>query len=146
MRLLSLFCLTISALILGCAPPKPSPMEGAWKIVHATWVQNDTLAYEYPGMWVGSGMKMWTKGYFAFAGRYKADTTKFDSFGGGQYKLDGDRYEEIIQYHVAPAMVGDTVKMLLQIKNDTLIQTWPVGTNGQIDKKNFNEEKYVRLE
>ena len=91
-------------------------------------------------------MKMWTKEHFAFVGRYKSDTTNFDSFGGGQYKLDGDRYEEIIQYHVAAGMVGDTVKMLLEFKNDTLVQTWPVGSNGQIDKRNFNEEKYVRLE
>lgn len=146
MRSLSLLCLIASTLIVGCAPPKPSPIEGAWKLQHATWVHRDSLVGEYPGMWVGGGMKMWTRDHFAFVGRYKSDTTNFDSFGGGMYKLDGDRYEEIIQYHIATGMVGDTVKMLLEIKADTLTQTWPVGTNGQIDRKNFNEEKYVRLE
>jgi len=138
----------VSMLILGCAPQKTSPIEGAWKMVYAKSVNGDTLVGEYPGKWTGSDMKIWTKGYFAFVGRYKSegDTTFTDSYGGGRYKLDGDRYEEIIQYHAWTSNVGDTIKMLLEIKNDTLVQTWPVGSNGQIDKKNFMQEKYTRLD
>ena len=145
MRTVSLSCLIASMFIIGCAPQKPSPIEGAWKLVHATWVRSDTLVGGYPGMWTGSGMKVWTNGYFAFVGKYKSDTTSFDSYGGGRYTLEGNRYDEMIQYHVATGMIGDTVKMVLEVKNDTLVQTWPVGANGQIDKKNYNEEKYIRL-
>ncbi len=146
MRTVTFFCLVLSMFILGCAPKKASPIEGTWKIVNATWVRADTLVGQFPGNWTGGGMKIWSKGYFAFVGRYKADTSFGDTYGGGRYKLDGDRYDEILQYHVVTGMVGDTVKMLLEVKDDTLVQTWPISTNGQIDKKNFQQEKYVRLD
>jgi len=140
-----LFGLMISMIIVGCAPQKGSPVEGAWKLVHIRMVRGDTLT-EFPGKWTGADMKMWSKGYFVFVGRYKVDTTFIDGYGGGRYKLEGNRYEESIQFHTSTSAVGSTVKMLLEIKNDTLVQTWPLGDNGQIDKRNFNEEKYVRLD
>lgn len=36
--------------------------------------------------------------------------------------------------------------MLLEMRNDTLIQTWPVNGDGQIDKSNYRIEKLVRVE
>ena len=145
MKTIALSCLVVSVLILGCSPQKASSIEGTWKIVYATWIRGDTLVGQFPGNWTGGGMKIWSKGYFAFVGRYKVDTSFGDTYGGGRYDLDGDRYNEIIQYHVVTGMVGDTVKMLLEVKNDTLVQTWPIGTDGKIDKKNFQQEKYTRL-
>jgi hypothetical protein len=35
--------------------------------------------------------------------------------------------------------------MLLEIKHDTLVQTWPADDNGNIDPKAYNIEKYVRF-
>ena len=141
-----LFCLMISVIILGCASQKSSPVEGAWKLVYATWTRGDTLIGEFPGKWTGSDIKMWSKGYFVFVGRFKSDTTFSDSYGGGRYKLAGNRYEEIIQFHTWTSAVGDTVKMLMEIRNDTLVQTWPLRNDGQVDKSNFRQEKYVRLD
>jgi hypothetical protein len=146
MKAVILFCLMVSVLILGCVPQKRPSVEGAWKLVYFTSVKGDTLVGEFPGKWTGSDMKMWSKGYFAFVGRYKTDTTFSDGYGGGRYKLDGNRYEEIIQYHTWTSAVGDTVKMLLEVRSDTLVQTWPVHENGQIDKSNFQQEKYIRLD
>ncbi len=125
---------------------KSASIEGAWKLVQVRWVNNDTLAGDFPGKWTGSDMKMWSKGYFSFVGHMKETTGFTDSYGGGRYHLDGNRYEEEIQFHVAPTLVGQKVKMLLEVKNDTLIQTWPVSENGQIDKGNYTVEKYVRLD
>ena len=89
---------------------------------------------------------MWSKGYVLYVGRYKSDTTFIDGYGGGPYKLDGKRYEENIQFFSFQSSVGQTVKMLLEIRNDTLIQTWPADDNGQINKSNFRQEKYIRLD
>jgi len=50
-----------------------------------------------------------------------------------------------ILYHVNKQYVGKTIKMLLGIRGDTLIQTWPVDKNGQIDKSNYTIEKYTRI-
>lgn len=141
-----LFYLLISMIILGCAPQKSSSVEGTWKLVYATWVKGDSLIGEFPGKWTGSDIKMWSKGHFVFVGRFKSDTTFSDSYGGGPYKLEGNRYEEHIQFHTLKSAIGDTVKMLLEIRNDTLVQTWPLRENGQIDKSNFRQEKYVRLD
>jgi hypothetical protein len=144
--LLGLSCLMITLLILGSTPQKGSSIEGAWRLVHATVVDSGSVVGEYPGRWMGDDMKMWSRGYFSFVGRMKSDTAFSDSYGGGRYKLDGKHYEEEIQYHMVPALVGKTMKMWMEIRNDTLVQTWPVGENGQIDKKNFREEKYIRLD
>jgi len=146
MRTVTIICLVVSMLILGCAPRKASPIEGAWKLVYFQWVRGGTLVDEYPGKWIGSQMKIWTRGYFAWLARFKSDTTLYENYGGGRYELDGDRYEEILQYDKSTSMIGDTVKMLVKIKNDTLALTWPVGINGQIDDKNFVQEKYTRLD
>ncbi len=147
-RLLTLFCFTFSLLLLfGFILQQKGPsIEGAWKLVHATVVQHDTLMGEFPGVWTGNDMKMWSQGHFIFVGRIKSDTTFTDSYGGGTYTLKGNRYEEQIQFHMVPRLIGKTEKMLLEVRKDTLIQTWPVGENGQIDRSNFSEEKYVRLD
>jgi hypothetical protein len=141
-----IFNLMISIIMLGCTPQKTSPIEGTWKLVYGIWTSNDTVVYEFPGKLTGSQIKMWSKDYFVFAGRFKIDTAFSDNSGGGRYKLQGNRYEEDIQYHTETTAVGKTAKMLLEIRNDTLIQTWPLLDNGQIDKSNFDQEKYVRLD
>jgi hypothetical protein len=35
--------------------------------------------------------------------------------------------------------------MIIEIKNDTLHQTWPVDDNGKIDSANYRIENYIRL-
>jgi hypothetical protein len=37
------------------------------------------------------------------------------------------------------------LKALLELRNDTLIQTSPVDDNGQINEKKYSIEKYVRV-
>ena len=139
-------CLMMSLIIGSCAQQKRSPVEGAWKLVYSQSVKGDSLLFKFPGNLTISDIKMWSKGYVLYVGRYKRDTTFMDGYGGGPYKLEGNRYEENIQYFSIQSYVGTTVKMLLEIRNDTLIQTWPLRDNGQIDKSNFRQEKYIRLD
>jgi hypothetical protein len=39
---------------------------------------------------------------------------------------------------------GSTIKMFIEVRNDTLIQRWPANENWQLAEK-FNIEKYVRI-
>lgn len=142
----ALIILASSCLLLGSTPQQGSSIEGAWKLVHATVVRNGALAGEFPESWSGNDMKMWSHGHFTFVGRMKSDTTYTDYYGGGKYTLQGNRYQEEIEFHMVPGLIGTTAKMLLEVRSDTLIQTWPVKDDGQIDKDNFYEEKYVRLD
>jgi hypothetical protein len=72
------------------------------------------------------------------------DTATYDNYGGGTYKLDGTHCEESYLYFGEKSMVGTSQKLLLEIKNDTLIQTWPCDNNWQINKSNYNIQKLVR--
>ena len=138
--------LFIPLFFVSCNQQKSAQHEGAWKLVYSKSISADTVDYLFPGKMTGSDMKIWTKNHFIFVGKLKLDTTVTDSYGGGTYKLEGNRYEENILYHCFPNFVGNKVNMLLEVKNDTLFQTWPVKEDGTIDKSNYIIEKYIRAE
>jgi hypothetical protein len=109
-------------------------------------ISGDSLQYEFPGSGAGSDIKMWTANHFPAVGQFQVDTTLMDPGVDGTYKLEGNKYEENIIYHTFKNNVGQKVKMILELRNDTLIQTFPVDDNGQIDKSNYSIEKYIRLD
>jgi hypothetical protein len=112
-----------------------SPLDGAWDVISVRQMHGDTVS-DY----VGSTLKIWSGNYYNFVGRWSLNGDTMNSFGWGTFKLEGDRYEENL---VFPA--PNTFKMLLEIKNDTITQTWPVDDNGVIDKSNYYVEKFVRM-
>jgi len=128
----------------SCNQQKPSINEGAWKLVSMYTVMNDT-AYTFPGKWTGSQMKIWAKDHFSFVGEFKSDTIIEESYGGGTYTLKDNMYNETIMYHTYKDQVGKTIKMILEVKNDTLYQTFPLKDDGTLDSSNFYLEKYVRF-
>lgn len=146
-----LFCIMIALIIGGCNQQKStelknsSELEGAWKLVYAKSFGSDSTASQFKLNYFGSQMKMWSKDHFSFVGLFKQKTTILDNFGGGTYKLNGNQYEESYLYNAAEDEEGMDIKMTLEIKNDTLIQTYPLGEDGKIDPKSYNIEKYVRL-
>lgn len=147
-----LLCCLMIALFLGACTDKNSTMikgsselEGAWKLVYAKSVGSDSTASVFRLNYAGSQMKMWSKDHFSFVGMFKQKTAIIDNFGGGTYKLSGNRYTETYLYNAAEDYVELDEMMLLEIKNDTLIQTYPVDENGKIDPKSYNIEKYVRF-
>ena len=150
MKTIILFCGMILLIILGCSQKESNPsnpVEGAWQVVSWQNIAGDSLVWELGVDYIGTEMKIWSKSHFAFAGRYKMDTIFIDNCGGGSYKLDGTHCEESYLYFLNPqAVVGTSQKLLLEIKNDTLIQTWPVDENWQVDKSNYNIQKLIRLE
>jgi hypothetical protein len=146
MRTFIAFSLTMCAIIVACAPERTSPVQGAWQLVALTYVENNSLVGDVPGKWTVRNIKIWSEDYVVFVGQFESDTKVIDTYGGGHYKLQGNRYEEAIEYHGLSSAVGDTFKMILEIVNDTLVQTWPVLDNGEIDKRNYRQEQYVRLD
>ena len=112
-----------------------SPLDGAWDVISVRQMHGDTVS-DY----VGSTLKIWSGNYYNYVGRWSLNGDTMNSFGWGTFKLEGDRYEENL---VFPA--PNTIKMLLEIKNDTITQTWPVDDNGVVDKSNYYVEKFVRM-
>ena len=131
--------------MFSCTQQNRKLPQGAWQLVHVQGIFGDTSVSLYPGRYNGGDIKMWTENNFVFVGHYKNDTSFFDNYGGGTYKLEGNKYEESIQYHADTISVGKRIKMLLELKNDTLVQTWPVDDTGKIIEKGYYVEKYVRI-
>jgi len=127
------------------AQEKKSAIEGAWQLVHAYSKSGDKITDEYPVTYTGGQMKMWDKDNWVFVGIAKAANVTYDLYGGGTYTLNGDRYIENIIYHNDRSLINTKFKTLLEIRNDTLIQTSPVDDNGQVIKGEYSTEKYVRL-
>lgn len=145
-----LFCLMIALIIGGCTKKtstkiESDQLEGTWNLVYAKAVGSDSMKAQYKLNYFGSQMKMWSGNHFVFAGLFKQKTTYLDNFGGGTYKLNGTQYVESYLYNAAEDEVEMDVKMTLEIKHDTLVQTWPADDSGNIDPKAYNVEKYVRM-
>jgi len=144
MRLL--FALLIATIMCSCTQQNDSQLEGAWEMVYLKGISSDTLQYEFPGNVSGSQIKMWSKDHFTFMGRFRLDTTTQDNYGGGTYTMKDSIYKENIIYHMEPDYIGQEMRIGLEIRNDTLIQTYPLAENGEIDENNYFIEKYVRLD
>jgi hypothetical protein len=128
-------------IIVSCSQEKKSPIEGAWQMIYGNWQSVDTT---FPAQIKGSQIKILSKEYFAFVGHFELDTIISENYGGGTYKLEGDRFEEGVIYHASKASIGKKVKLLVEIRNDTLIQRWPADENWKLAEK-YSTEKYVRL-
>jgi hypothetical protein len=140
----TIFLSLIVLFIMGCTTQeKKLPNEGGWKLVFANFASEDLT---FPGEFTGAGVKTWTSGTFVFAGKFLMDTVTYDNYGWGTYKLsEGNKYEEsIIYHHLDEGLKGTTIKMLMEVRNDTLFQKWPVNDNWQLPGQ-YNLEKYVRL-
>jgi len=90
-------------------------------------------------------IKIWPGSHFMSVGRVKTDTTDWDLYGSGTFKLEGNKYEENVKVLFYKEWEGKTIKMLLEIKNDSLAQTFPVDEKGKMEKEYANIEKYVRI-
>ncbi len=143
MKKLILLSLMISLIFGSCTQETKSPIEGAWQMVAAKW---GAMEETFPGQITGADIKIWTADCFAFVGKFQMDTVKTDNFGWGKYKFtEGVRYEEnVVMHNINPGLEGQTIRMLLEIRNDTLIQRWPVDENWNL-VEDHSTEKYTRV-
>ena len=138
--------LILPLLFVSCGRESLSPMEGAWKLAYEYEVKGDQSTLLFPGTAQGSEIKVWSGERWALVGVFIEDSVMTDVFAGGKFTIDGTDYREIVEYHSAPEYLGTTVKLYLEIKNDTLTQFWPVDDNGVPDKDHHYMEKWVRFE
>jgi hypothetical protein len=139
-KLFTLLALTMLIFLPGCVQEERLPIEGAWMWLSADYSLDKT---ESPVQDDAEITKFWTGGHFAFIGQLRSGSTIEDRYGWGTYELDGNRYTEHVKFHYDPVYQGSSVRMILEIRNDTLIQKWPVDENWMLPEV-FNSEKYIR--
>jgi len=143
-----IFFLIISVIVWSCNPNEKQhrKIDGAWGLVGYNSISKDTVIGRYIGKEViGSQLKIWSQGHFVFSGRFKVGAKEVDNYGGGTYTLEGSQCIETILYHTNKKWLGTQPKMLIEVKGDTLYQTWPVNDMWKVDKSNYTIEKYARL-
>lgn len=138
--------LFIALTIGGCIQEKKSPIEGVWQVVGWQGMVGDSVISKLGVNSTGSEMIIFSKNNFLWVGRYKADTIFWNNYGGGEYKIEGNRLEEKIKYSEAQSWVGTTIRLQWELKNDTAFQTWPFDENWQLNKKGYSVQKWIRLE
>ena len=139
-----LLCCLVIAISMCACQKKSLNIEGAWRQVESQTIKGNSTVIEFPGKTNVDDIKIWSGNHFMFVARIKTDTTVEDMYGVGTFKLEGNKYEENLQIINYKPWEGKTIKMLLEMKNDTLIQTFPVDDKGQMDKDWAVIEKYIR--
>lgn len=146
MKKTMLFILILPMIIGCCKTEKKSPLEGEWRLAYEYEISNGVKTVVYPGTSEGTEIKIWSGDYWMLLGRFEQDSGFTQNYGGGTYRLDGNRYEEIVQFHSAPEYLDQTVKLLVEFKKDTIIQTWPVDDDGNIITSDaYYIEKWARI-
>jgi len=139
-----IFLSLVIAMITGsCTQEKKSPIEGAWQLVYA---KNRSMEETFPAQISGEQVKMFIKGHLTWVGQFKLpmDTAILYDYGLGTYTLDGNKFIENVKIHAQISAIG-TKKMILEIRNDTLIQMYPTDESFNLPEK-YNIMKYIRLE
>ena len=135
----------IGLCVYACSQKKSFNIEGVWKMVQSQTINENKSVIDFPGKKIVDETKIWSGNNFMFIARAKTDTIIEDVYGVGTYKLQGNTYEENIRIMNYKPWEGKTIKMTLEIKNDTLIQTFPVDDKGQMDKNWAWIEKYIQI-
>ncbi len=143
-RVLTGFVLAI--MVHGCSPPvSQSPVEGTWRLAFEYEIRDGSPTVIYPGTSTGSELKMWAGNRWSLVGISFSDSVITDNFAGGTFTLEGYDYREMVEFHSAPEYLGQTVRLFLEVKNDTLTQVWPVDEDGEPIRELHYMEKWVRM-
>ena len=145
MKMKFLFLVLFAFIMSAYGQKKTLNIEGTWKLVQNQSISDNKAVTVFPGKAVIDEIKIWSGNNFMFVARNKTDTIAQDYYGTGTYKLDGNRYEEYLVMMSYKPWEGETIKMTMEMKNDTLIQTFPVDDKGQMNKDWASIEKYVRI-
>jgi len=148
MKKQTLFLIVTIFFCVGCTTKKKDSIEGVWQMVSAKWIDDsgfitdDTTVYLVPSDIQGSQIKAWLDGYVIMAGAFSNDLPSYEA---ATYTLDGNKYVETIIYHDWTVPPGTIINMILEIKNDTLIQKFPADENWNLNEEGYMWEKYVRI-
>jgi hypothetical protein len=138
--------LTIIIISIGCTDKKKASIEGAWQLIGTQSVTNGKVETTYPGVLVGNEYKTWSEKNFMFVGRWTENSVTTDNYGFGTYTLNGNEYEETILYHFNRPYEGQTIKMKLELRNDTIFQIYHrLDSAGKPDEMVYSVEKYVKV-
>lgn len=148
MKKIVFLSLVIAIIIGSCAQQEKKFPQGAWKLVQVQRIANGKTRITFPTATnKGTQIKVLSEKHWANMGHRDRDTVIIDVYAGGTYTFEGKTYVEDVMYHNAKNYIGKKVKMSLELKNDTIYQTYnPINVNGQVVDSVLIVEKSIPLE
>ena len=139
--------LTITLFYISNVYSQDFSIEGTWRQVSMEIYQDGYITSKSINSGADQQLKSWSKNYFLFVGKTISDKGETSyAFGNGTYNLSGNHYNEEINVHVSPDYEGLKLKLHMELKNDTLIQIFPVKFDYSFDKSNCWIEKFVKVD
>jgi hypothetical protein len=133
----------IILLASSCIQKKSLTVEGAWKLVSSLHYGFDSVPYHLPDE--NNNFKIYSENHVMYVGQYFYRHDLIQDYGFGTHAVKGGIITENITFHSNPTAVFGEEKMLLEIKNDTLIQTGTIDNTGKLLNKNdYFIHKYIR--
>jgi hypothetical protein len=120
-------------------------LNGTYRIVSEEVINNGKSTFSIKDD-KNNGLKTWSDKYFLFVNTNTKGSQPQSSFGAGTFELSGNEYTENIQHHVSPTFRGISLKLVLEMKGDTVIQIYPCDDSFYYDKNNCVIQKYVRVD
>lgn len=147
MRILFFF---VCSFLMACSSPEPEDEKlqiiGTWRLLSATTIKPDTTIVD--NVQHKEVIKIINPTHFAFLNHdlYGGkDTTKaFFVAGGGSYTLNGNAYQEKLNYCNFREWEGHTFDFTLTLSSDTLVQKG-VEKIEALGIEHFLIEKYIRV-
>jgi hypothetical protein len=130
--------------MLSCTTKQTDFPQGAWKQYSSEIYTDSVLSAK--DLVTHYNMKIFSEKNWEFVWKDTTDSIPKYYYGAGTYILDGNDYSEIIDLHAIKEYEGQTLKMILELKNDTLVQTWnPLDSTGAMDTKIKFVDKFIHL-
>ena len=137
--LMALICLNASS------QKKEINLQGAWKLAVYQEIEDNRVVTYYPGIYKGEQIKIWSGDRIIFVNRNTDGTNPNNWFGSGTFKLKGNEYEEFYTIHCFPHLENKVLRLKVEMKNDTLIQTYFLNEKFEMDDKSTHIEKYLKI-
>lgn len=140
------FCLLLSIFSIDAYTQNQKlNLQGAWKLVIVQQIDDNKIETVFPGKYTGEQIKIWSGKQVLFVGRYQVELKTEEQYGMGTFNLDGKRYEEYYPVFSYKPWEAKIIRLKIEMKKDTLVQTFPLNEKFESDESTIYIEKYIRV-
>jgi hypothetical protein len=139
-------CVIVTLILESCAHEISKFSQGTWQLVSWKNMWGDTLVDEFPGDYTGSDLLIISGRHYLSVGSFtRYNSTVVNNYTGASQEVNGNHCEETLIYFPDRDRVGSKIKSILEIRNDTLVKTYPCNDKWEIIQSDYTIEKYVRM-
>lgn len=141
-----IFCLMALLCLNANAQIKKSDLQGAWKLVSCKELKDGKITNFLSDGATMNEVKIWSGKQVMFVSHYKGKNEENDDYGSGTWKLNGSNYEEFFTVSsYKEQLENKTARAKLEMKGDTLVQTFLLNEKFEVDESTKYIWKYLKI-